>query len=94
MSWFTFAGNVELGGTGRPVRPLSAQTGEQEMAEVDRVTPRVAVEVGHMPLRVYIERFAGTARHEHVCSPATASDMCEASEPVLQAYAFTLMDQR
>ena len=66
------------------------------MAEVDRVTARALVEVGYMPLRAYIERFADAARHrpEHVYSPATAPDMCEASEPVLQAYAFTLMEQR
>jgi hypothetical protein len=71
--------------------------GEQEMSEVDRVTYRALVEIGQMPLSAYIERFAGAARHEHVCSPATdpgeaAPDMCEA--PVLQAYAFTLMEQR
>jgi hypothetical protein len=64
------------------------------MAEVDRVTARALVEVGYMPLRAYIERFADVARHEHVCSPATAPDMCETSEPVLQAYAFTLIEQR
>ncbi len=64
-----------------------------EMAEVDRVTARALVEVGYMPLRVYIERFARVAPHEHICSPATAPDMCEASEPVLQAYAFTLVEQ-
>ena len=63
------------------------------MAKVDRVTTRTLAEVGYMPLSAYIERFAGAARHEHVCSPATAPDMCEASEPVLQAYAFTLMEQ-
>jgi len=67
--------------------------GEQEMAKVERVTTRTLAEVGYMPLSAYIERFAGAARHEHVCSPATAPDMCEASEPVLQAYAFTLMEQ-
>ena len=67
---------------------------EQEMSEVDRVTARALVEVGYMPLRAYIERFADATRQEHVCSPATAPDMCEASEPVLQAYAFTLMAQR
>jgi hypothetical protein len=64
------------------------------MAEVDRVTARALVEVGYMPLSAYIERFACAARHEHVCSPATAPDMYEAAEPVLQAYAFTLMAPR
>jgi hypothetical protein len=66
------------------------------MAEVDRVTARAAVEVGHMPLGAYIERFADAARHrtEHVYSSATAPDLCDAPEPVLQAYAFTLMEQR
>jgi hypothetical protein len=67
------------------------------MAEVDRVTARAAVEVGHMPLGAYIERFADAARHrpERVySSAATAPDACDAPEPVLQAYAFTLMKQR
>ena len=32
------------------------------MAEVDRVTARALVEVGYMPLTVYLERFAGVAR--------------------------------
>jgi hypothetical protein len=70
--------------------------GEQEMTEVDRVTARASVEVGYMPLSDYIERFADAARHrpERVSSPATAPDMREASEPVLQAYAFTLMEPR
>lgn len=65
------------------------------MAEVERVTARALVEVGSMPLRVYLERFVGVARQdpERVGSPANAHDMCEASEPVLQAYAFTLMGQ-
>jgi hypothetical protein len=69
--------------------------GEQEMAEVDRVTARALAEVGYMPLTVYLERFAGVARSgpEHVQSPATVPDTCEASEPVLQAYAFTLIEQ-
>jgi hypothetical protein len=66
------------------------------MAEVDRVTARAVVEVGHMPLGAYIERFADATRHrpEHVYSSATAPDPCDAPEPVLQAYAFTLMEQR
>jgi hypothetical protein len=66
------------------------------MAEVDRVTARAPVEVGYMPLSDYIERFADAARRrpEHVHSPATASDMRDASEPVLQAYAFTLTERR
>jgi hypothetical protein len=68
--------------------------GEQEMAEVDRVTARALVEVGYMPLEAYVERFADAARREHVDSPMTAPDMCEASEPILQAYAFTLMERR
>jgi hypothetical protein len=65
------------------------------MAEVDRVTARAVVEVGHMPLGAYIERFADAARHrpEHVYSSATAPDPCDALEPILQAYAFTLMKQ-
>jgi hypothetical protein len=73
--------------------------GEQEMADVDRVTARASVEIGHMPLSAYIERFADAARHEHVGSPATAPDTCEAAPdmceaPILHAYAFTLADQR
>jgi hypothetical protein len=66
------------------------------MAQVDRVTARAPVEVGYMPLRDYIERFADAARHrpEHVYSLASATDMSEASEPILHAYAFTLADQR
>jgi hypothetical protein len=54
------------------------------------------VEVGHMPLGAYIERFADATRHrpEHVYSSATAPDTCTVPEPVLQAYAFTLMEQR
>ncbi len=46
------------------------------MAEVDRVTARALVEVGYMPLTVYLERFAGVARTgpEHVQSPATVPD--------------------
>jgi hypothetical protein len=70
--------------------------GEQQMTEVDRVTARAPVEVGYMPLSDYIERFADAARRrpERVSSPTTAPDICEASEPVLQAYAFTLTEQR
>jgi hypothetical protein len=73
--------------------------GEPEMAEVDRVTDRVLVQIRHMPLSAYIERFADAARHEHVCSPTTAPDTCEAAPhtceaPGLQAYVFTLMEQR
>jgi hypothetical protein len=66
------------------------------MAEVDRMTARALVEAGYMPLRAYIERFANAPRHEprHVDSPTTAPDMCEASEPVLQAYAITIVEQR
>jgi hypothetical protein len=66
------------------------------MAEVDRVTARPVVEAGYMPLRVYIESFGDAARGEpvHVYSPSTVPDACEASEPVLQAYAITMMEQR
>jgi hypothetical protein len=66
------------------------------MAQVDRLTARALVEAGYMPLRVYLERFAIGSRYhcEHVDSPSTAPDACEVSEPVLQAYVLTMMEQR
>jgi hypothetical protein len=69
---------------------------ELTMAEVDRLTARAPIEAGYMPLRVYIERFgtAGRCEPAHIDSPSTAPDACEASEPVLQAYAITLIEER
>jgi hypothetical protein len=70
------------------------------MAEVDRVTARAPVEAGYMPLRIYLERFGSRHDPEHVDSPSTAPDPCEAhdareaSQPVLQAYVFTILEQR
>jgi hypothetical protein len=64
------------------------------MADVDRVTARALVEAGYMPLREYLERFASRHESDHVDSPSTAPDRCESSEPVLQAYVLTMIEQR
>jgi hypothetical protein len=63
------------------------------MAEVDRMTARAPVEAGYMPLRIYLERFASRHGQDHVDSPSTAPDTCEASEHILHAYVFTMMER-
>ena len=66
------------------------------MADIDRDTARALVDAGYMPLREYIERFGNAAcpDPQHVDSPATAPDMGETCEPVVQASAYTIIEGR
>ncbi len=64
------------------------------MADDDRVTARALVETGYMPLRAYLERFGNCSDPDRIDSPSTAPDTCETSESILQAYVFTVTEER
>ena len=64
------------------------------MAEVDRMTARAPVEAGYMPLRIYLERFGNRHGQDRVDSLQTAAGTGEASEHILHAYVFTMMERR